>query len=254
NLYDYDVKAFFESPIRQAPTSAHMYLDKEQPSWIGIDKLKGELGRRLSSDVKLIHELVEQTKVAFNAIKYNAPLAIFHDEVVKFEHDPKEGLEALKRVLEAFENEGRVKLDDKIVRSERLRVDKSEVVGVLLSLALASSLDGFKKGLPSEVTTNYLENQFTKMYERLGLGLNRKFLSWDLKEVKKEGEKLSDGEERLYQELAGFKGSSDIKRNFFAHSGLLREGVIVRKEGDVVILKYDDKWLEEIKKWLKSPE
>jgi CRISPR/Cas system-associated protein Csx1 len=44
------------------------------------------------------------------------------------------------------------------------------------------------------------------------------------------------------------------KRNFFAHSGLLKNIVLVKKEYEEIEFKYDDKSLNYVKKWLLKPE
>ncbi|MEM3451910.1 MAG: hypothetical protein QW830_05860, partial [Nitrososphaerales archaeon] len=47
---------------------------------------------------------------------------------------------------------------------------------------------------------------------------------------------------------------SDSKRNFFAHSGLERTMVEVRKYKEEIELRYIQEQLETIDKWLLNPE
>ncbi|MEM3448593.1 MAG: hypothetical protein QXP38_06920, partial [Nitrososphaerota archaeon] len=44
------------------------------------------------------------------------------------------------------------------------------------------------------------------------------------------------------------------KRNFFAHSGLLREYIKLKKENGMIYLSYTEDCLPIIKKWIKKPE
>ncbi len=45
----------------------------------------------------------------------------------------------------------------------------------------------------------------------------------------------------------------DVKRNFFAHSGLESTLCKVYKRNDKIIIKYDEDRIEEIKEWLRDP-
>ena len=240
-VYEYDVKAFFEFPLKpHASVSPLGLLSREVRERVRDTDLASRLVSELRGQCRLIRELVSKARVAFNAIKYNVPLALFHRELVDLaEVEPRRGLEALFEALNVIESERRVEVSGAELKVTRLRVDRPLVVNVALTMALLESIKEFwaSEVAPVRPKLEYIEETFGELYERLGLGLNARFLSRDVREL-------------LGQAGRGGVACSDVKRNFFAHSGLGRQQIEV-EDSEV---RYKEEALSVIAEWLRSPE
>jgi hypothetical protein len=148
----------------------------------------------------------------------------------------------------------------------------------LLTLALYSSLKEFKENIIKEKEkTNFeiISEYFPKLYKKLSLGLNARLLIRDLKEikdmvesVKKKGISLEKDTrlEDLFQKVDSHRSDetkkeskeikeSDIKRNFFVHSGLESTVSYVRiSEKGKIELSYGTSHKYEILNWIRNPE
>ena len=259
DFYEYDVKAFFEFPIKEEIPTAVRFLSE------GNAELKQMLGRNLSNESKNISNITSLARMAFNAIKYNTPLTMLCDYIIKLDFKPQAGLNALIKILETIENMRAIKIMNNTIKVLHLRVNRPLIVNTLLSFALYSSLrDLWEKVRSIKPTVQEIRYLFKDVYEKIGLDLNIRFLERDLDDIENVVCKLKDEEEVRLRDLreeermkvaeAGLCGYvSDEKRNFFAHSGLLDNMVFVKKEGDDILLRYDPEVSSKIKKWLKGP-
>ncbi len=147
--------------------------------------------------------------------------------------------DSLLNLFETLKNLEEIKfIAEKHVKIERsYRVNHKYLLNLFFSLALLKSTLNFMETL-DKPTINFLKNTFPAVYRKLGLGLNARFLNRDLRE------------------LSGVKGiwKSDPKRNFFAHSGLLKDWVREREIDGEKELFYKKNTKQTIKAWLEDPE
>ena len=268
-FYDYDVRVFFDLPLKNLELeniSAPSFIHDNLPSYE-----KEKIGKELEKEIKLIKDLVRKTAIAFNAIKYNIPLALFYKEIVNLEEE-KEGKRALEKILEFYKNKQSINSKENTITKKYIKVKRNLFINTLLTLDLLSSLRKFfVENIESSIKENNvvsiedLENISTRLYESLNLNINKIFLKRDLKEIKYYACNLLDGEEKLFKELIPKTEKEEIrcenslqysvqKRNFFAHSGLLKEYVKLRKEKDTIYLSYTKDYISTIKRWIRKPE
>jgi CRISPR-associated protein Csx1 len=230
NLYEFDAKAFFEFPIksRDAPKVADLVTHT-------TDELKREIS--VEFNWSRISKAVGEARRAFNAIKYNAPLTLFYDELIGKEEDSKECIKTLFDIVSYVEEHRRVGVDGDLLLSKRIMISRQVFTNLLLTLALHLTLTEFRRRVKrAEPKLKTLHDVFTDIYEKIGLQLNARFLERDLAE---------------YAEIRGGTIVSDTKRNFFAHSGLL-ENYVERTENGKLL--YKAKCLDEVREWLENPE
>jgi len=214
--------------------------------------LRGSENRELYVRLKGI---LKELRIAYNALRLNVPLTFYTPEVLSLDEDIGEVMKELKGVL-------RIKIE------QGGNFSGKEVAKVFYALAMYHSLQEFMHGL-TEPEVEEIKRVFLDTYriDSLGIGSNTFFLTRDLEELKNLGEELEEGEEETLQKLrerkrecgGGAGGSTDRKRNFFAHSGLLREYTVVRKEGGKLFLRWRTEGeagkevVREIRRWLLSP-
>jgi CRISPR-associated protein Csx1 len=226
NLYDYNVKAFFDFPV------------KEKVELLSKNALT-EIKKLEKKYLKPLNAIISSGRIMFNAIKYNVPLAIFYKEIIELEKSVEEGEEMLKEILYRIEEEKSIESDGKI---SRITLNRTAIVNMLLSLALTSSIKEFLSGI-SQATIKNIEDSFSRLYEKVGLGLNKRFLKRDLSKIK------------IEEDWKKIKSSSNDPRDFFAHSGLLKSFIDREKiDDEEILLRYKPKKVNLIKKWLKNPE
>jgi CRISPR-associated protein Csx1 len=270
-LYDFDEEAFFEMRLKSAVKVEALLKDKNAT-------LEQEIHRTFEKANTLFKELFNETKKAYDAIRYNTPLTFFDNELISLNINEKEVLNNLKNILkyiikdktEINENNGEIQI-------RRLNIDRTLLINILLTLALHSALREFKENLEKSVEN--LENwvpvgiidTFTKYYKNIGLDLNIRLLERDLTEINELAQYLKNEEEKSIKELQENKEKElqkhptnikkkegDIVRNFFVHSGLESTLTLVKKinkEGkDEILLKYKPERKNDIKKWLEKPK
>jgi len=232
SLYEFESKAFFEFPLKSLAFKPTNFV----LSQLG-DEAKAELAEELREPVERLKRILAEARLAFNALKYNVPLALYHEEVVNLKGaDPAAGLEALCAIVAGVERRRRILVEGGRLVVHRLRLNRALVVNAALSLALLESLREFySAGVEgTEATPSGLLEVFGKVYELLGLGLNARFLARDVAEIA--------GDESF---------AGDQKRNFFAHSGLLSTMIEVRPDGS---LAYKQSYMNQVCRWLNEPE
>jgi hypothetical protein len=102
-----------------------------------------------------------------------------------------------------------------------------------------------------------MKGAFMDIYDQFGLWLNKMFLKRDIEEMEARKEWIKEGWTPLSELLeSGPESSKEAKilsnevRNFFAHSGLGKSVVEVRKCGEDIELRYKRDRLNEVREWL----
>jgi CRISPR-associated protein Csx1 len=270
-LYDFDERAFFEMRLKSAVKVEALLKDKNAT-------LEQEIHRTFEKANTLFKELFNETKKAYDAIRYNTPLTFFDNELISLNINEKEVLNNLKNILkyiikdktEINENNGEIQI-------RRLNINRTLLIDILLTLALHSALREFKENLEKSVENlenwvpvGIIKNTFKNPYTKIGFDLNIRLLERDLTEIDELAQYLKNGEEKSIKELQENKEKElqkhptnikkkegDIVRNFFVHSGLESTLTLVKKinkEGkDEILLKYKPERKNDIKKWLENP-
>lgn len=249
---EYDVKAFFTLPIK---TQNFDTLSKLEYYVECGAETKKRIYRETEDERRRLKNLLENLVKAFNSIRYNVPLALY-TSVIDFSQDAeileRELVDFLLEVTKPVFNENRV-----VATSLKWK----DLFNLFYSLALfkwmSDEMGELKERDRASITE--LKEKIIQIYIKLDLLLNKRFLERDLSEIY--GKKDMIPEEwiclkNLYPEEGrqGPPSISDSKRNFFAHSGLERTMVEVRKYKEEIELRYMQEQLETIDKWLLNPE
>ncbi|MDT7968709.1 MAG: hypothetical protein RQ949_05505, partial [Candidatus Calditenuis sp.] len=244
-----------EVTVELEPTHHRAFFD--------LPELKGQLvADRTDRAIELgkrVHGLVEEmtgewnkARLAFNAVRYNAPLVLNYLE----EPDGRKMLRLLREAMEVIEEARSFVIEGSTLRLRRFKVDRSEVSGWVITAALSMYLSKVMESVKSTGgRLGRILEVMKRVYEDQRLKLNSYVLEYEayqISEAVKEGRVL--GEKSLLKDLLQLKGSGDKKRNFFAHAGLLADYTYVRRteDGDVV-LEYDANRLKEIMSWVRNP-
>jgi CRISPR-associated protein Csx1 len=266
-LFPYNVKTFFEFPYKE---------DKFDPQKLirNHSDVKREISQKFGR--KQFNNLLEVARLAFNAIKYNAPLAFL--QLIEFSEDENIILKNLMEIYNYIESKKEIYLNDNKIFIKRLEINRLDLGNYLLTIALYSSLKEFKENINKEKTNfEIISEYFPKLYKnkKISLGLNARLLDRDLREIKDLVERAKEkgiSLERdtllkdLFQRVDFYKSEeikkeskdmkvSDIKRNFLVHSGLENTVTYVRiNEKGKLELSYGTSHKDEILNWIRSPE
>lgn len=272
---EFDVKAFLDWPLkkRKIDIGSMLLENGEKKRQLNIDytELRNKLNR-----------FMLRSRDCFNCIKYNIPLLLFDKPFIDGENF----------INYRWLNTTAINLRNKIIDlSNRLVIPNIERLdneirvtctpldyNYILSLHIAISLYiGLKESfqLPKTRPRFRLEDgeivgpfkDIMNSYTKLGLALNARFLErdlkniWGLKEtIKDEWVTLSDLDKKCNEgfkgEVVGDKYVSDEIRNFYAHSGFLRQMIKIKKDGDWIEIKYiNEKDVgNKLRRWLKDPD
>ncbi len=229
-LIDYNVKAFMSFPYN------HTELDKAAniPAYIKLEPQEKKRVADLFGDREELKKLLRQALLAFNAVKYNAPLAILNKELIEL--DPKKATEVMRSLASLFKeilkptiSEGRVKVTE---------IDFRSLANLFISLTLyifiarkvtTLNIPIHEKGVDIEKLL-----VFKDIYELIDMQVNSLILESEILKIK--GER-----------------PSDIKRNFFAHAGLSKDTIKEVKENGKKYVKYNQGKINEIRAWLSQP-
>ncbi|GBC75574.1 hypothetical protein HRbin06_00892 [archaeon HR06] len=272
NLYDFDVKAFFALPFKERNI---VMIDKLVRNLTNEEKKKFSNIKEYKELKTYADSLLSTLKMCFNAINYNVPLALFYPEIININdntlNNVKKCIEKIKYILIKFESElKKVELKKNEINIKRYNLSEAFFTNMLFSLALLESILNFwdlnlKDKINKPININVIEEKFTELYKNVLLILNEIYLKRDIEEIKALSKELSEGEERLLSELIkNFKCKeekedkiySDKKRNFFAHSGFLKNITKVKKINNEILISYDFKsknTINEIKNWISNP-
>jgi len=270
-LFPYNVKTFFEFPYKKNDFYPQGLIEK-------YSEIKKEISQKFGSYNKQFNTLLDIAKLAFNAIKYNAPLAFL--QLIEFSEDENIILKNLMKIYNYIESKKEIYLNDNKIFIKRLEINRLDLGNYLLTIALYSSVKEFKENISKEKEkTNFeiISEYFPKLYKskKIGLGLNARLLDRDLKEIKDLIESAKKKQISLEKEISlkdliqrvdshrsdeTKKESkdikkSDIKRNFLVHSGLERIVSYVRiNEKGKIELSYGITYKDRILSWIRHPE
>jgi len=239
-LYDLPVMSFFSLPETDLDK---LYMDNGERA--------GKIGKRHANVKKKFRKISRELKMAFNSVRYNTPLAFY--ELLKFDTD----IDETERGILAYCND--------YLRSE-ISMDLRNVTNAFYAIAMMRSFRQFAKSLKVP-STEEMKQRFLELYKNsgLGLGVNGYFLQNDIERIESlaagcffEGKRTILELENLNSKFEGIKSSKglsrDPKRNFFAHSGFLKEWTEVELRDGKVLLSWKKEWLNEIADWILSPE
>jgi CRISPR-associated protein Csx1 len=230
-------KAFFSSPIKHDDIQNYqlsrvIYPEKEQK------KFKNR-----------IQSMLESFVLTFSAIKNNIPLAIYEFGY----HEPQEVLEILRDIISHTEN----KLTDKYDNSPNL--DKNEYVKVFLTCGFCCGIsNALRDNKISKIDLKGIEIQtlrecFRKINRLFDLNLNDIILGNEIDKLNKDIKSDTEWDFLVNLLYSGDKSKlKPQKRNFFAHAGFEGNLTKCKRQNGEVYLKYDQRNMETIKKWLKE--
>ncbi len=246
-LHDFDVKVFFSLPTSN-PKGICRDVEKRRE----LKEKYNNFFNEISKDLKTL-------KMAFNAVKHNVPLVFYHPEILNLDIDVVSKRDRLLKILEELEESREIIVNGDSIIVRRPTLDFGNVANTFFSMAMLQSVIEFWREKVGEPELNSILKTFEEVYKNLGLDVNSKFLERDVKEIEEKAEGLR-GEElllNLYPTDQKPKGSKDPKRNFFAHSGFLREITRVKREGNKILLRYDVEAMKrrnvDVKRWLLNP-
>jgi CRISPR-associated protein Csx1 len=241
-IQPFDVKAFFSLP---RPEIDKIASGKQKEKLAELNKKGHELKNKFRS-------MFGELKLAYNAIRFNVPLAFY--EMLEFTVAVDEMEREIIAFVEGFLEP--IKEGDVV---ERLKIDGVNIANIFYTLALYRSIKEFAESL-SEPELGEIKEKFSSLYrvKNMGVGVNEYFLLREVEEIRGKAEKIGDGAELILGKLIHgeeFKETSGIsKRNFFAHSGFLQNWTVVKKEKGKIYLRWVEDAKKEIKNWLLEPE
>ena len=264
DLFEIDVKVFFEYPFKDTSkqggkisVSLGDYISKTQNDHVRsafIKELNDKFGDEFNDKVK---ELLRVCKLAFNALKHNAPLCFYHKHIIDLSRaSAEDALTLLKTIIEYIESKKRISVEEygRLVKVNRILISRPHMINTFLTIALFESLKKRLSSLAARAcpTLKELEEEFEKLYASLNLQLNLYFLSRETSSLRRVAESLKEGEERPYAELLKDRPGKpqDPKRNFFAHAGLTYDEILVKKDNNEIRIRYREDCYENIEKYL----
>ncbi|MHA1819567.1 MAG: TM1812 family CRISPR-associated protein [Promethearchaeota archaeon] len=278
-LYNISVKAFFSYPY---PKFERCFITNNGESQIFNNK---ELfhDKDYLSLKRSVTGILNEVNLAFNSLKFNIPLAFYHEflfslkkqveekdldkdsDICEMDYNQNEGNDLKNQFIDFIlqNNLAQIHRTDKSIIIKRQGLNSGAVSNIIFSFALYSAFRKFKETLNEEATIDEIREKFIKIYklEKMGLLTNQYFLEKDLEniedQIKQNAEKAK--EYILLKELFNTGGSSDVKRNFFAHSGFTYDYTMVKLKQDQqgnqkIYLKWIDKGpnTERIQKTIKN--
>ncbi len=225
-----------------------------------------ELNKRLIADrtseanelQRKLHGLTEEmmaewnrAKLAFNAVRYNAPLVLMDRE----RPDGRKILSKLREAMNVIEEKRSMVVEGDVLRVKRFRVDRRTVSGWVitagLSMYLSRVVDSVTK---TGGRLKLILEVMGRVYRDQKLGLNYYVLDHEAEQITKAAKDMMPGERRLLREVLKLGGSGNEMRNFFAHAGLLADWThVTRTEDGDLVLEYDPGKLETVLKWVRNP-
>lgn len=244
-----------EVPVELEPTRHKAFFDlPEVRTQLVADRTPEaiELRRRLHRLTDEMRGELSRARLAFNAVRYNAPLVMGYLE----RPDGRRTLTLLMEALEVIENARSIVTEGGTIRVRRFRVDRGEVNGLVITAALSTYLSRVIESVRSTGgRLGSLLEVMKRVYSEQRLGLNEYVLEREADQVSRAArERMRPGERRLLRDVLQLGGSGNAKRNFFAHAGLLADWtyVTLTEEGELV-LDYDAERIGEVRDWLRDP-
>ncbi len=211
--------------------------------------------------------------VLYNAVAYNAPLAFLNlgRELSSAKGPaPRETLLSLAALLSRYLDKANVAVFGQLVNVEKAGLNRPIITRLIISLIMADALVALASRLDKEVSVEdgyslrKIGEMFPRLYSNLGIkGPSTHTLEVEIIKIKnglsdsreakrgewvllnrvldkKEGEidKSDKEKEKKKGDKKGIFEGSSPKRNFFAHSGFLKNITEGRFEGDEILVRY----------------
>ncbi len=243
-----------ETPVELEATHHRAFFDfPELSGQLVTDRTSeaNELKRRLHRLKEEMEAERSKASLAFNAVKYNAPLVLHYLE----QPDGRKILRLLREAMVGIEGARSVVTEGSTVRVRRFRVSRGEVSGWVITAALSTYLSKVISSVRSkDRRLKGILEVMGSVYKDQKLEVNKYVLEHEADQIAKATEDMRPGERRLLREVLKLGGSGNPKRNFFAHAGLLADRTYVtRTEDGDVVLEYDENRLTEIMGWVRDP-
>lgn len=260
DIQEYDVKAFFDFPVKNDFNLGQLIKSPPQ----GYDKRQflERLARMYSRELKEISELLREARIAFNAIAYNTPLAFLNREIIRIhELNPRDAINHVWKIMAGVREMRVIKRDGDALSVAYPKINGRLIVNLLLAFNMLWSLQKLRIDLErvmewgSWANLRRIECFFSEVYRKVGRELNGRFLRREVEDIEtKAFEKLKNNEQKLLKEIFEVRGSADLPRNFFAHSGFLKDYTLALRRDGEIYLKYKSEYLKTIRGWLERPE
>ena len=233
-----------------------------------------ETKKKFEGEIEKLNKIINTTKIGLNALKNNTPLVFYDQDILDIDED-KLNLSS-DQILEDYvfkiidyltEYEIEIKNNHLII--SRPKIDGLKIMRFIMAIGIYESIRKIRYDIQNDfknvwineknaATIKDIEDRFTKIYQKLNYNVNIKFLERDLREIKSleidNGYKLiSDLKygNNTNNNLVNDIKYSDIKRNFFAHSGFEYKITQVRKDNDKIFIMYkNNEKKQEIRSWL----
>ncbi|MEM3986470.1 MAG: TM1812 family CRISPR-associated protein [Candidatus Methanomethylicia archaeon] len=270
-LCEYDVKAFFESPIR-----GRRIDDICKPEYyIEVDEnLKMKIGKETEYLRKNLKNFLDIFTLAFNSIKYNTPLAFYtrknnNQKMIDLNFKIKDLENGL---IEFFTEKCEGIIKPKISKSENkiytYTVKDKELINIFYSMAIYTFIKNKLEKKVEEDEPNIFDIllTFSPLYKELNLSLNDRFLKREIKDMKVNKDIIPDKWTEYREVIRKKDGKGDEKsetqkkcsntvRNFFAHSGFESSVIEVKRDEEKIRVRYKSDKLNDVESWIKeSPE
>jgi CRISPR-associated protein Csx1 len=246
-----------EIPIETQPVDTTIYnafpLTLEEIKNLGTtyrEELRQNLMRYLNNGLK-----------AFNSINRNTPLPLYYNQIIEelasenvmgLEQQVADDLE--KRIECIVEEENGQIIINRSVEPLPMSLVRRTITALAMTRSLMKLVKEARESMvDGHVPLDAIKTLFcVKIYrDEPHFRHNRYLLENELENIESLKDKIGEEEQCLNDLLAGGKGSSDMVRNFFAHSGFLRDITYVKKDASgKILLKYSQDESEKVGKWL----
>jgi hypothetical protein len=269
--YDYEAKIFFDFPFKELDINSNL-IDFTYSNLNAFKTDRKEICLNSPKIEKISRDIINLTKISFNSVKYNVPLAFFEKSIIDFSKIDQDKLNKesnrIKGIYDYIGQYSEMEKNDGSIVIRYLKILKNKVINYCFTLALFRSFKKFCHEITEKTPTlGFIKSRFSELYKILDLGSNTRFLERDLKNIDRHKDKLEIKETKLLEILENEKYGkdkihsdnsriySDPKRNFLAHSGLLKNFVKLKKNQDGKLeINYISKHIDTIKHWLMNPE
>ncbi|MCS7144005.1 MAG: hypothetical protein NZ879_03165 [Archaeoglobaceae archaeon] len=238
-INDFSAKSFFFLPQTEPDKLCNS-------KHIEIKRKAGEIGKKYWNFKSKFRDIQNELKIAFNAIRYNTPLAFY--QLLSFDANVDE----IEREFSQFVSE---------FLEKEIPMNLGIFSGILFTVAMFKSFREFKSAL-NKPTIEEIDSKFSKIYKEVELDVNRIFLGREIEEIKIRAEEMKEEIKRsksillldIYKKDVKEKiGSKDIKRNFFAHCGFIKEYTELIFYEDKLCIEWKKEALSNIRNWLLNP-
>ncbi len=205
-LHRLDVQVFFSLP-------------HANPREICVDTdTKVEINRRYGKLFKEISGLLKTLRMAFNAIKYNTPLAFYHSDILNLNVDVRRIEREFVKVVDELEDLREVVVNGNTITVRRPIVSSRSVVNTFFALSMLSSVIEWSKSL-GDPELDAILGTFRSLYNCLDLEVNSRFLERDIEGIRElaenlKGEKLLELFQKVLGSLRIKRGTSSLTANF----------------------------------------